>query len=383
MAEKRDYYEVLGVSKSATQDELKKAHRKLAKKYHPDLNQGDKAKEAEEKFKEVSEAYEVLSDPEKRQRYDQFGHAAFDPQAGGGYEAGGFGGGFDGFGDIFESFFGGGFGGGGARRNPNAPQKGSDLQYAVELTFEEACFGCEKEISISRTEKCETCHGSGAEKGSSPVRCATCGGTGQVRTVQRTPFGSFQSTHPCDACHGTGQIIKDPCKTCRGTGQTRKSRKIKVSIPAGINDGQMISMSGQGNAGKNGGPNGDLLVVTRVKNHKVFTRRGYDILCEFPITFVEATLGAEIEVPTIDEKLKFNIPEGTQTGKVFRLKGKGVPKLHGGGARGDQYVTVNIEIPKNLTEKQKDLLRQFGETVEDTKYNQKKTFFDKIKDLFD
>ena len=381
MAEKRDYYEVLGVEKSASADELKKAHRKLAKKYHPDLNQGEKAKEAEEKFKEVSEAYEVLSDPQKRQRYDQFGHAAFDPQAGGGAGYGDFSG-FDGFGDIFESFFGGGFGGG-ARRNPNAPQKGRDLQYGVDLTFEQACFGCEIELTVSRTEKCESCHGSGAEKGSSPQRCPTCGGTGQVRTVQRTPFGNIQSSRPCDACRGTGQIISNPCKDCRGTGTTRKTRKIKVNIPAGIDDGQIISMSGQGDAGKNGGPNGDLLVVARVKNHKVFTRRGYDTLCELPITFVEATLGAEIEVPTIDEKLKFNIPEGTQTGKVFRFKGKGIPKLHGGGARGDHYVTVNIEIPKNLTEKQKDLLRQFGETVEEGKYKDKKNFFDKIKDLFD
>lgn len=382
MAEKRDYYEVLGVPKTATEDELKKAHRKLAKKYHPDLNQGEKAKEAEEKFKEVSEAYEVLSDPQKRQRYDQFGHAAFDPQAGGGAGYGGFEGGFDGFGDIFESFFGGGFGGS-SRRNPNAPQKGRDLQYSVELTFEQACFGAEIELNVSRTEKCEACGGSGAEKGSSPQRCTTCGGTGQVKTVQRTPFGSFQSSHPCDACRGTGQIIKDPCKTCRGQGQTRKARKIKVNVPAGIDDGQIISMRGQGDAGKNGGPAGDLLVVARVKNHKLFTRRGSDIMCDCPVTFVEATLGAEIEVPTIDGKVKYNIPEGTQSETVFRLKGKGVPRLHGNGARGDQYVTIKVEIPRNLSEKQKELLREFGETVETTKFNQKKNFFDKIKDLFD
>ena len=382
MAEKRDYYEVLGVPKTATADELKKAHRKLAKKYHPDLNQGEKAKEAEEKFKEVSEAYEVLSDPEKRQRYDQFGHAAFDPQAGGGgYGGAGFGD-FGGFGDIFDTFFGGGFGGG-ARSNPNAPRKGRDLQYSVELNFEQACFGCEIELNVSRTEKCDTCHGSGAAAGTSPQRCTACGGTGQVRTVQRTAFGNFQSTRPCDACHGTGQVIKDPCKACRGTGQSRKARKIKVTIPAGIDDGQIISMSGQGDAGKNGGPNGDLLVVTRVKNHKLFTRRGSDIMCEYFITFVEAALGAEVEVPTIDGKVKYNIPEGTQSETVFRLKGKGVPKLHGGGARGDQYVTVKVEIPKNLSEKQKELLRQFGDTVETAKYNQKKKFFDKLKDLFD
>jgi len=380
MAEKRDYYEVLGVDKSASADELKKAYRKLAKKYHPDLNPGDKAKEAETKFKEATEAYEVLNDPDKRQRYDQFGHAGVDPQAGGGY-GGGFNDGFGDFGDIFESFFGGGFGGG-SRRNPNAPQKGRDLQYSVELTFEQACFGCEIELNVNRTEKCETCGGSGAAAGSSPQRCTTCGGTGQVRTVQRTAFGSFQSTRPCDACHGTGQIISDPCKTCRGTGTARKARKIKVKIPAGIDDGQTISMSGQADAGKNGGPAGDLLVVTRVKNHKLFTRRGSDIMCDFPITFVEATLGAEIEVPTIDGKVKYNIPEGTQSETVFRLRGKGVPKLHGGGARGDQYVTIKVEIPKNLNEKQKDILRSFDDNVDTGKYNQKKKFFDKMKDLF-
>lgn len=381
MADKRDYYEVLGVEKSASADELKKAYRKLAKKYHPDLNPGDKAKEAEEKFKEATEAYEILSDSEKRQRYDQFGHAGVDPQAGGGY-GGGFGGGFGDFGDIFESFFGGGFGGGGARRNPNAPQKGRDLQYSVELTFEQACFGCEIELNVNRTEKCETCGGTGAAAGSAPQRCATCGGSGQVRTVQRTAFGSFQSTRPCDACHGTGQIIKDPCKTCRGTGTARKTRKIKVKIPAGIDDGQIISMSGQADAGKNGGPAGDLLVVTRVKNHKLFTRRGSDIMCDCPITFVEATLGAEIEVPTIDGKVKYNIPEGTQSETVFRLRGKGVPRLHGGGMRGDQYVTIKVEIPKNLNEKQKEILRSFDENVDTAKYNQKKKFFDKMKDLF-
>lgn len=382
MADKRDYYEVLGVDKSASADELKKAYRKLAKKYHPDLNPGDKAKEAEEKFKEASEAYEVLSDSEKRQRYDQFGHAGVDPQAGGYGGAGGFGGGFGDFGDIFESFFGGGGFGGSSRRNPNAPQKGRDLQYSVELTFEQACFGCEIELNVNRTEKCSSCNGTGAAEGTTPERCGMCGGTGQVRSVQRTAFGSFQSTRPCDACHGTGKIIKEPCKTCRGAGTARKQRKIKVNIPAGIDDGQIISMSGQADAGKNGGPAGDLLVVARVKKHKIFTRRGSDIMCECPITFVEATLGAEIEVPTIDGKVKYNIPEGTQSETVFRLRGKGVPKLHGGGARGDQYVTIKVEIPKNLNEKQKEILRNFDENVDTAKYNQKKNFFDKMKDLF-
>lgn len=382
MAEKRDYYEVLGVDKSASADEIKKAYRKLAKKYHPDLNPGDKAKVAEEKFKEASEAYEVLSDAEKKQRYDQFGHAGVDPQAGGfGGGYGDFGGGFGGFDDIFSSFFGGGFGGGSTRRNPNAPQRGRDLKYAIDLTFEQACFGCEIELNVNRTEKCDSCGGSGAEKGTSASTCSVCHGTGQVTTVQRTAFGNFQSTRPCSTCGGTGKVITNPCKECRGDGSVRKSRKVKVKIPAGIDNDQIISVSGQADAGKNGGPAGDLLVVTRVKKHKIFTRQGYDIMCDLPITFVEAALGAEVQVPTIDGRVTYNIPEGTQTGTVFRLKGKGVPKLHGNGARGDQYVKINVEIPKNLSEKQKEILRQFGETVEPSKYKERKSFKDKMKEF--
>lgn len=383
MAEKRDYYEVLGVDKNASADEIKKAYRKLAKKYHPDLNPGDKAKEAEEKFKEASEAYEVLSNPDKKQRYDQFGHAGVDPQAGGGYGAGGFGGGFGGggFEDIFDTFFGGGGFGSQSRRNPNAPQKGRDIRQNIDLTFEQACFGCEVELNVSRLEKCDVCGGSGAEKGTSASTCGTCDGTGQVKSVQRTPFGSFQSVRTCDACGGTGKVIKNPCKACRGEGTVRKTRKVKVKIPAGIDNEQIISVSGQAHAGKNGGPNGDLLVVVRVKKHKLFTRQGYDIICERPITFVEAALGAEIQVPTIDGKITYNVPEGTQTGTVFRLRGKGVPKLHGGGARGDQYVKITVEVPKNLTEKQKEILRQFGDTVEPAKYHERKSFFDKMKDF--
>lgn len=374
---------MLGVPKTASADEIKKAYRKLAKKYHPDLNPGDKAKEAEEKFKEASEAYEVLSDAEKKQRYDQFGHAGVDPQAGAGGYGGGFGGGFGGggFEDIFDTFFGGGGFGGQSRRNPNAPQKGSDLRYNIDLSFEQACFGCEIELNVNRTEKCEACGGSGAEKGTSASTCGVCHGTGQVKSVQRTPFGSFQSVRPCDTCGGTGKVIKNPCKSCRGTGTVRKARKVKVKIPAGIDSDQIISVSGQANAGKNGGPNGDLLVVVRVKRHKLFTRQGYDIVCECPVTFVEAALGAEIQVPTIDGKVTYNVPEGTQTGTVFRLRGKGVPKLHGNGARGDQYVKINVEVPKNLTEKQKDILRQFGDTVEPAKYHNRKSFFDKMKDF--
>ena len=384
MAEKRDYYEVLGVDKSASADEIKKAYRKLAKKYHPDLNPGDKAKVAEEKFKEASEAYEVLSNPEKKQRYDQFGHAGVDPQAaGGGYGGNPFGGGYGGggFEDIFDTFFGGGFGGQ-SRRNPNAPQKGRDLRYNIDMTFEQACFGCEIELNVSRMEKCDTCGGSGAAEGSAPVTCGVCHGTGQIKTVQRTMLGNMQSVRTCDTCGGTGKVIKNPCKSCRGTGAVRKARKIKVKIPAGIDNDQIISVSGQADVGKNGGPNGDLLVVTHIKKHKLFTRQGYDIICDLPITFVEAALGAEVQVPTIDGKVTYNVPEGTQTGTVFRLRGKGVPKLHGNGARGDQYVKINIEIPKNLSEKQKDILRQFGETVEPAKYHDRKSFFDKMKDLF-
>ena len=382
MAEKRDYYEVMGVDKNASADEIKKAYRKLAKKYHPDLNPGDKAKVAEEKFKEASEAYDVLSDAEKKQRYDQFGHAGVDPQAGGyGGGYGDFGGGFGGFEDIFSSFFGGGFGGGQSRRNPNAPQRGRDLKYAVDLTFEQACFGCEIELNINRTERCDSCGGSGAEKGTSASTCSVCHGTGQVTSVQRTAFGNFQSTRPCSSCGGTGKVITNPCKSCRGEGTVRKSRKVKVKIPAGIDNDQIISVSGQADAGKNGGPSGDLLVVTRVKKHKIFTRQGYDIMCDFPITFVEATLGAEIKVPTIDGEVSYSIPEGTQTGTVFRLKGKGVPKLHGNGTRGDQYVKIKVEIPKNLSEKQKDILRQFADNVEPTKYKERKNFFDKVKEF--
>ncbi len=382
MAEKRDYYEVLGVDKGASADEIKKAYRKLAKKYHPDLNPGDKAKSAEEKFKEATEAYEILSDNDKKARYDQFGHAGVDPNAAGGYGGyGDFGGGFGGFEDIFSSFFGGGFGGGQTRRNPNAPQRGRDLKYAVDLTFEQACFGCEIELNVNRTERCDSCGGSGAEKGTSASTCSVCHGTGQVTSVQRTAFGNFQSTRPCSSCGGTGKVIQNPCKSCRGEGTVRKSRKVKVKIPAGIDNDQIISVSGQADAGKNGGPAGDLLVVTRVKKHRIFTRQGYDIMCDFPITFVEATLGAEIKVPTIDGEVLYSIPEGTQTGTVFRLKGKGVPKLHGGGARGDQYVKIKVEIPKNLSEKQKDILRQFDENVEPNKYKERKGFFDKVKEF--
>lgn len=376
MADKRDYYEVLGVDKNASADEIKKAYRKLAKKYHPDLNPNDK-EGAEAKFKEASEAYEVLSDPSKKQQYDQFGHAAFD-QTAGGYG----GGGFDGFdmGDIFSSFFGGGFGGG-QRRNPNAPQRGRDIVYNVDLSFEEACFGTEQEVTINHLEQCDECHGSGAAKGSSPTTCPTCNGSGQVKTVQRTALGNFQSVRTCTSCGGKGKIVKEPCKSCGGKGVTRKGKKVRVKIPAGIDNGQQVYVRNEGDAGANGGPNGDLILSVRVKSHKLFVRQGYDILCDYPISFVQAALGAEIQVPTIDGKVSYNIPEGTQSGTVFRLKGKGVHKLNST-QRGDQYVTIVVEIPKGLSESQKDILRQFDDKVDASKYKKRKSFIEKMKDTF-
>ena len=362
-SEKRDYYEVLGVKKDATADEIKKAYRKLAKENHPDLHPGDKA--CEERFKEVNEAYEVLSDEEKRKKYDQFGHAAFDPNAG--YGAGGFGGGFGGFGDfgdlgdIFGSFgdiF--GFGGGGAQRsNPNAPRKGDNIRSSVSISFEEAAFGCEKEITIGRVEQCPDCKGTGCQPGTTPEVCPDCKGTGTVRTTQRTPFGMVQSTGACPKCKGTGKIIHQPCKTCRGMGMIRRQPKVKVTIPAGIDDGQAISQRGKGNAGANGGPAGDLLVSVIVRPHARFERDGNSVLLQQPISFAQAALGAEIEVPTLDGNVKMTVPEGTQPGATFRLRGKGIPYLRGSG-RGDQFVTVDVVVPKNLTGSQKELLRQYA-----------------------
>ncbi len=377
MADKRDYYDVLGVDRGASADEIKKAYRKLAKKYHPDLNPNDK-EGAEAKFKEATEAYEVLSDDNKRSQYDQFGHAAFDQTAGG---YGGGGAGFDGFdmGDIFSSFFGGGFGG--QRQNPNAPQRGRDIAYNIDLTFEEACFGAEREITINHLEKCVECNGSGAAKGSSPITCPTCHGTGQVKTVQRTPLGNFQSVRTCSSCGGKGTIIKEPCRTCGGKGTVRNGKKIRIKIPAGIDNGQRVPVRNEGDAGVNGGPNGDLYLNVRVKPHKIFIRQGYDVLCDYPISFVQATLGAEVQVPTIDGKVSYTIPEGTQTGTVFRLKGKGIQKINST-QRGDQYVTIKVEIPKDLSESQKDILRHFDEKVDSSKYKQRKSFFEKMKDMF-
>ena len=376
MAEKRDYYEVLGIQKGASEDEIKKAYKKLARKYHPDMNPGDK--EAEEKFKEVNEANEVLSDPEKKARYDQFGFAGVDPNYGAGAGgAGGFGGGFDfgDLGDIFGSFFGGGFGGG-QRRNPNAPQRGESIRASVSVSFTDAAFGCEKSVTLERSEMCGTCKGNGCAPGTTPEVCPDCHGTGTVQVRRQTPMGGFASNGPCRKCGGTGRLIHQPCPDCRGGGTVRKRKTIQVTIPAGIDHGQTISLRGQGNAGKNGGPAGDLLITVMVQPHDLFRRDGVDVFCEAPITFTQAVLGAELEIPTIDGKVKYSIPEGTQTGTVFRLKGKGIPVLNGRG-RGDQYVTVTIETPRNLNKEQKEALRKFSETVGENNYEKRKSFFKK------
>lgn len=373
MAEnKRDYYEVLGVSKGASEDEIKKAYKKLARKYHPDMNPGDK--EAEEKFKEVNEANEVLSDPEKKARYDQFGFAGVDPNYGAGGAGGGYGGGFDfgDLGDIFGSFFGGGFGGGQARRN--GPQRGESIRASVSVTFKEAAFGCEKEVTIQRSEQCTTCKGNGCAPGTTPEICPDCHGSGVVQVQQRTPMGVFASSRPCQRCHGTGKIIHQPCTDCGGTGAVRKRKTIKINIPAGIDHGQTISLRGQGNAGKNGGPAGDLLITVMVQPHELFRREGNDVLCEAPITFSQAVLGATLEIPTIDGQVKYDIPEGTQTGTVFRLRGKGIPVLNGRG-RGDQYVTVTIETPRGLNREQRDALKKFDAALGEGNYEKRKSFF--------
>ena len=375
MAEKRDYYEVLGIQKGASEDEIKKAYKKLARKYHPDMNPGDK--EAEEKFKEVNEANEVLSDPEKKARYDQFGFAGVDPNYGAGAGGGAYGGGFDfgDLGDIFGRFFGGGFGVG-QRRNPNAPQRGESIRASVSVSFTEAAFGCEKSVTLERSEQCPTCKGNGCAPGTTPEICPDCHGTGTVQTRRQTPMGVFASNGPCRKCGGTGRLIHQPCPDCRGTGAVRKRKTIKVNIPAGIDHGQTISLRGQGNAGRNGGPAGELLITVMVQPHELFRRDGVDVFCEAPITFAQAVLGAELEIPTIDGKVKYSIPEGTQTGTVFRLKGKGIPVLNGRG-RGDQYVTVTIETPRNLNKEQKEALRRFSETLGESNYEKRKSFFKK------
>ena len=384
MAEsKRDYYEVLGVDKSASDDELKKAYRKLAKKYHPDLNPGDAT--AEKNFKEVNEAYEILSDKEKRARYDQFGHAGVDPNfgAGGGGGYSGYGGGFGGFddlGDIFGSIFGGGFGGG-SRRNPNAPRRGNDTSAVVNLSFEEAALGCEKDIKFTKIDNCTDCGGSGCEKGTSASTCPVCHGTGRIEQIQRTPFGQIQTQGICNHCNGSGKIIDHPCHTCAGKGRIRHTVQKSVKVPAGIDDGQIISLRGGGDAGINGGPSGDLRVNVNVRPHPIFTRDRYDVYCEIPITFTQAALGDEITVPTLYGNVKFQIHEGTQPGDEFKLRGKGIQRLNYAG-KGDQYVKIAVEVPKGLNKEQKQKLEAFEASVGDKNYKAKKSFSDKIKNIF-
>ena len=368
---KKDYYETLGIERGASEEEIKKAFKKAALKYHPDRNPDNK--EAEEKFKEMNEAYQVLSDSEKRSRYDQFGTADF---SGAGFDGGFDFSGFGGFGDIFGDIFGGGF----SSRNQNGPRKGADLEYNLNLTFEEAVFGVEKEISITRNEKCEDCGGSGAKAGTSPKTCDKCGGNGQIRVQRNTAFGSFASMSTCDKCGGKGKIITEPCKTCHGSGKERKNRKIKINVPGGVDTGNVMPLRGQGEHGEKGGPSGDLYINIRVAPHKTFKRNGIDIHIESHISFGYASLGTEIKVPTVDGDVKYKVPAGTQPGTVFRLKGKGVPRVNGHG-RGDQYVKVIVDVPKSLNDKQKEALKLFmeasGESVELSEEN-KKSFVDKI-----
>ena len=370
---KRDYYEVLGVDKNADDATIKKAYRTLAKKYHPDMNPGDK--EAEAKFKEVNEAYDVLSDPDKKAKYDQYGHAAFDPSAGGGAGFGGFGdfGGFD-INDIFSSFF-GGASGGSTRRN--GPVRGDDITVRLTISFEESVFGCKKEVSYNKIQKCADCSGTGAAKGTSPKTCSACGGSGQVRVQQRTPFGIMQTQKTCDACHGTGKIIENKCPNCRGTGFVRVPKKLEVNIPAGIDDGQQLSLRYQGSDGMNGGNAGDLYIIISVRPHSVFERDGDDLYCEVPITYAEATLGAEIEIPTLEGSMKYTIPEGTQTGTVFTLRNKGVTRVNSK-VRGNLYITVVVEVPKNLTSEQKNLLEKFAASCGESNYSKRTSFLKRI-----
>lgn len=367
--DKRDYYEALGVAKGASDTEIKKAYRKLAKKYHPDANPDNK--EAEVKFKEITEAYEVLSDADKRAAYDRYGHAAFEQGGGAGGGFGGFGG-FDGdidLSDILNGMFGGGFGGG--RRRPRGPKPGADIRQTIQITFEEAAFGCEKELSINTSETCSTCHGSKAKPGTSASTCGKCHGTGRVVVQQRTIMGMMQTEQTCDACRGEGKIIKEPCQTCHGHGKVRAVKKVTVSIPAGIDHGQTLRVSGKGEVGDVGAPTGDLLVTVSVKSHPVFERRGNDVYMRMPISFVQAALGAELSIPTLDGNVKFTIQPGTQTSTTFRLQGKGIPSLRNNKHRGDQYVEVYVVIPKDLTEKQKNILREFepelGQQAEESK----------------
>lgn len=372
MADKRDYYEVLGVEKSASSDELKRAYRKVAKKYHPDINKDDK--EAENKFKEANEAYAVLSNEEQRARYDQFGHAGLGDQ-----------GGFNGFdvSDIFDNLFGGGFGGfGGSSRRRSGPQRGANLKYRITLDFLEAAFGIERSIKINKEDKCSTCDGTGAKKGTEPKTCGVCSGTGQVNQRQQTMFGTVMATHTCSTCHGTGTIIDNPCETCRGTGRHSKTKTLDVKIPAGINHGEMLTLRGEGEPGSKGGPYGDLYIEVSIKPHPIFKREGYKTYCEVPVTFPQVALGADISVPTIDGPYIYKLKEGTQPGELFTIRGKGIPHVNRNTVRGDHIFKVIVEVPNNLDQKQKDLLREFDESCSDNNYKNRRSFFSKIKELF-
>lgn len=399
MADKRDYYEVLGVSKSADDAELKKAYRKLAKKYHPDVNPGNA--EAEAKFKEATEAYTILSDPEKRKTYDQFGHAAF--EQGGGAGAGGFGG-FSGFdfggdmGDIFGDIFGDLFGGGGrsSRRANNGPMKGANLRARVNITFEEAVFGCEKELEIVLKDECTSCHGTGAKPGTEPVTCPKCNGTGQVVFTQQSMFGMVRNVQACPDCHGSGKIIKEKCGNCRGTGYTSSRKKIQVTVPAGIDNGQSIRIREKGEPGTNGGPRGDLLVEVNVARHPIFQRQDMDIFSTAPLTYAQAALGGDMRISTVDGEVIYNVKPGTQTDTRIRLSGKGVPSLRNKNVRGDHYVTLVVQVPTKLSEEAKEALRKFDEACgnkpvnsdenvekEEKTEKKKKSFMDKLKDAFE
>ncbi len=379
MAEKRDYYEVLGVEKGASEDEIKRAYKKLARKYHPDMNPGDK--EAEEKFKEINEANEVLSNPDKRQKYDQFGFAGVDPNygagQGGGYGAGGFD--FGDLGDIFGSFFSGGFGGGQQRRN--GPRRGESIRASVSVDFTEAAFGCEKSVTVDRSESCPTCKGNGCAHGTTPEVCPECHGTGTVTQAQRTPFGVMQTQQPCSRCGGKGKLIKNPCKSCHGSGTIAVKKTLEANVPAGIDDDQGFRLSGMGNAGTNGGPAGDVIVAVTVQPSEVFQRDENNIYVVFPITYSQAVLGDTITVPSIDGKVEVNVPEGTQSGTTFRLRGKGVQYVNGRG-RGDMYVKCEVEIPKKLSRTQREALKKFEGTLKEDNYEKRKGFFKKLKDMF-
>ena len=381
MAEKRDYYEVLGVEKNATDDQLKHAYRKLAKKYHPDINPGDK--DAEEKFKEATEAYSILSDPEKRRQYDQFGHAAFEGGAGGPGGFGGFDFGGD-MGDIFGDIFGDLFGGGRSTRSNTGPQRGANLRAVIHISFEEAVFGCTKEIELTLKDPCKTCGGTGAKPGTSPETCSNCHGTGQVRRTQQSLFGMIQNIEPCPVCGGTGKVIRDKCPDCRGTGYTSSRKKIQVSVPAGIDDGQSIRIRDKGEPGRNGGPRGDLLVQVAVAEHPIFQRDGMNIYSTAPLTYAQAALGGEVRISTVDGDVSYTVKPGTQTDTRIRLRGKGVPSLRNKNVRGDQYVTLIVQVPTNLSNEAKEALRRFDEACGNGDGGKKKkSFWERVKDDFD